>query len=88
MRAFQPVEVYQFLDITISFQIPSQEAIPFANIVFQGMSWFLDGIARIHGTHSFIRSFVRSFFRSFVRSFVHSSFVCSALFFRSFEKTQ
>ena len=75
IRAFQPDELYQFLDITISLQISSQEAITLANIVFQSMSGSLDGIARINGTHSFIHSFIGSF----VRSFIHSSF------FRSFE---
>ena len=70
----QPDELYQFLDITISLQIPSQGAITFANIEFQSMSGFLDSIARKHGTHSFIRSSVRSF----VHSFIHRSFeVCS-----------
>ena len=80
IRAFQPDELYQFLDITISLQISSQEAITLANIVFQSMSGSLDGIARINGTHSFIGSFVRSFIHSFIhRSFVRSKFVLSII---------
>ena len=51
------------VSVSCHYQIPSQEAITFSNIVFQSMSGFFDGIARIHGTHSlFVRSmFVRSF---------------------------
>ena len=76
IQAFQPDELYQFLDITISLQISSQEAITWANIVFQSMSGFLDDIARIHGTHSFIHSSVHSFIhRSFVRSLFFRLFV-------------
>ena len=60
MRAFQPGELYMypFLDITISLQISSQEAITFANIVLQSMSGFLDGIALVHGTLEQIHSFI------------------------------
>ena len=83
IRAFQPDELYQFLDITISLQISSHEAITLANIVFQSMSGSLDGIARINGTHSFIHSFIHSSVRSFIHSFIVLSFVRS-LFFRSF----
>ena len=74
---FQHDEVYPFLDITISLQVSNQEAITLAKIVYRSMSGVLAGIARIHGTHSFIHSFIHPFVHSFIhRSFVRSFEVC------------
>ena len=87
IRAFLPGKLYMYqfhyITYTISLQIPSQEAITFANIVFQRMSGFLTDIARIHGAHSFIHSFVRSFVNSFI---VRSTFVISIIFYLERER--
>ena len=69
IRAFQSDDLYmyQFLDITISLQISSQEAITFANIVFQSMSGFWIALpGYMEHWNTFINSFVRSFVCLFV----------------------